>query len=357
MTAFNQSIANQDALARAHLSENHFGFSPAVWPCVLGEQGRMNLYPDPESRAVREAIASFYDVDADMVAVANGMDEIILMTALAFLGEGVPAVTSSATFPGYLNSASVGRAEIRTAPLDGYRVPTSAMGALCRERRSVAFVCNPHNPTGTLADADGIADLVRAAAETGSLPVFDEAYAEFAGPAFASAIPLVRGGERALVTRTFSKAYGLAGFRIGYAIGRPEDIARVRALQSALPFAVNRLAQAAAICALRDQAFLASVVTRTQEAKAHFCSEMGRLGIEYVPSHTNFVALRIEESRLMAARLHGDFGILVRETTPFGLPSHVRVSMASGAPLNTLIASIATVHRGLLSPPSLEDAS
>lgn len=351
MTVFNQGGAHHDSLTRAHLSENHFKASPAVAAVLERERARMHLYPDPECRALREAIARFYSIDVDMVTVGNGTDELILLTSLAFLRSGDAAVMAASTFPGYATASAIAGAELTRLPLDGYRSPVAAMIERCQHQRCLVFLCNPHNPTGTATDLVGVTALVHGARETGSLPIFDEAYAEFgelgelAGAGSASAIPLIREGKRALVMRTFSKAYGLAGFRVGYTIGRPEDIARIRQVQAALPFAVNRLAQAVALAALADQPFLADVVAKTARAKASFYAEMDAAGFRYQRSHTNFVLIDVGgDSKAIAARLLQDAGILVRDAGLFGLASHLRVSMLEDDSQAVLISALRQAH-------------
>lgn len=348
MTVFNQGGAHHDSLTRAHLSENHFKASPSVAAVLERERARMHLYPDPECRALREAIARFYSVDVDMVTVGNGTDELILLTALAFLRSGDAAVVAASTFPGYATASAIAGAEIIRLPLDGYRSPVTAMIERCQQRRCLVFLCNPHNPTGTATDLAGVTALVNGARETGSLPIFDEAYAEFGeldGAEPASAIPLIREGKRALVMRTFSKAYGLAGFRVGYTIGRPEDIARLRQVQAALPFAVNRLAQAVALAALADQPFLAGVVAKTARAKAAFYAEMDAAGFRYQRSHTNFVLIDVGgDSKAIAGRLLQDAGVLVRDAGLFGLASHLRVSMLEDDSQASLVSALRQAH-------------
>jgi histidinol-phosphate aminotransferase len=357
MSVFNQGGAHHDSLTRAHLSENHFKASPAVAEVLERERPRMHLYPDPECRALREALARFYSIDVDMVTVGNGTDELILVTALAFLRSGDAAVMAASTFPGYATSSAIAGAAISRLALDGYRSPIAAMIERCQQQPCVVFLCNPHNPTGTATDLAAVTALVNSARETGSLPIIDEAYAEFAesagpgGAEFASAIPLIRQGGRALVMRTFSKAYGLAGFRVGYTIGRPEDIARIRQVQAALPFAVNRLAQAVALAALADQPFLSEVVARTVRAKASFYAEMEAAGLGVQRSHTNFVLLRIGgDSKSIAGRLLQDSGILVRDAGLFGLPSHLRVSMLEADSQALLVSAIRRAHAAEAAP-------
>lgn len=324
MSVYNQSYSDHD-LIRAHINENHFVFSSRIFECL--KHMPMNLYPDPGSLEIKEKIASFHGVDQDMVAVANGTDEIILMIALAFLKPPVKALIAQSTFPGYLTSARACGAEYKLFALDNYKHPVKEMGAFCQKHESVAFLCNPHNPTGTLILEEQITWLIEQAQHTNSLVVIDEAYGEFAGKDFSSAIAFVRNNKRIIATRTFSKAYGLAGFRIGYAIGQAKDIAAIRAAQCCVPFCVNRLAQEIAPRALLDQDFLAQVVKKTNDAKESFYEYLESRNIEYVKSYSNSVLIKVKNSSKFATILQKDFGILVRDTSPFGLADHIRITM------------------------------
>lgn len=341
MTVYNQSVPDQDLFIRAHINENHFGFSPMVFENL--KLMRMNLYPDPGSLEIRKKIASFHGVDPDMVAVGNGTDEIILMIALAFLKPSIKALLVTSSFPGYLTSARACRAEHCLVTLNSYKNPVEEIGVFCREHKSVVFLCNPHNPTGTLMSEEQISWLIDQAQHSESLVVIDEAYGEFAGQDFSSAIAFVRKNKGIIATRTFSKAYGLAGFRIGYAIGQPEDIAAIRAAQCTLPFCVNRLAQAVAPMALQDQGFLAHVIKQTNDAKACFYEYLDSRNIQHVKSYSNSVLIKVKDSVNFSAILQKDFGILVRDTSPFGLHDHVRITMCLAQDMKKINSAIDSI--------------
>ncbi len=345
LTGLNAGVANQDALTRMHLSESHHGCSPAVWPGLAAEAERLRFYPEPDCRRIRERIAEHHGVTLEEVVVGNGTDELILMASLAFLDGGLGAVGSSATFPGYLMSAALARTPLREVPLDGYRIPLEGIAAACEEAPAVAFLCNPHNPAGTAAGASELERFFGRVQAQGTLVLVDEAYAEFAGEAFASTLPLVQAGHRAIVLRTFSKAYGLAGLRIGYAIGPSGDIARMLRVKASQPFSVNRLAQAAAAIALEDQAFLRHVVSETRRAKQMFCEGMDRIGVPWIPSETNFVLIRVPDSKDVCGRLHRDHGVLCRDAGLFGLSGHVRVSMGRVEQMAPVLAAITEILR------------
>lgn len=358
MNALNPSIADADALTRLHLSENHLGFSPTVWPGVERELALFRFYPDPECRELRARLAAFYGVSTDHIAVGNGTDELLMQLALSAIGHGAKAVISASTFPGYAVSSRLAGALVHEVPLAGYEVDLPAMVAACRAGARAAFLCNPHNPTGTAVTREELSRFLAALATTDTLAIVDEAYAEFAGPSFPSAIPLVAQGARAIVLRTFSKAYGLAGFRVGYAIGPVDVIRRLNETRMALPFSVNRVAQIAARYALEDQAHLENVVRETLQVRSDFCAFLEAKGLGVTPSHTNFVLVRVPgDSRGFATRLHRDAGVLVRDTTAFGLPSHLRISPGTKETLARVSGAIDGVLASQAQRPEATESS
>lgn len=346
--SFNKAVSGADDLCRLHLSENHYGIAPHVRAVVEEELTRIHYYPDPECGDLREAIAAHHGVTKDMVVVGNGTDEILLMIALAFLGGGDKVgLTSASTFPGYQVTTALVGGTPRHVPMQGYRNDASALAAACGPDVTAVFLCNPHNPTGTALTESELRQLLDAAEATGVLPIIDEAYAEFSDQPFASVIPSIREGGRALVMRTFSKSHGLAGFRVGYAVGSPELIAELLRIRSALPFSVNRLALAAAGAALRHPEFVDEVRANTQQVKAYFYEEMDRLGIEYIRSQTNFVLIRVPgDSGEWSRRLVEEHGILSRDTTAFGYPGHIRLSMGDRVRTEQAVHALSQLKAG-----------
>ncbi|HEU4963908.1 MAG TPA: histidinol-phosphate transaminase [Bacilli bacterium] len=346
--SFNASIAGADDLHRLHLSENHYGMSPAVREAIEEELQRIHLYPDPDCSTLREQLAAHYGVTADMVIVGNGTDEILLLTSMALLGPGKTSLTTDSTFPGYKVTTALSGGETRFVPMtEDYRMPAAQLANACRAGIDVVFLCNPHNPTGTMLSAAELCEVLTAASEAGVVPVLDEAYADFADQPFPSAIPYVREGLRGLVMRTFSKSHGLAGFRVGYAIGSPDLIAAVQRMRSALPFSVNRLAQTAALTALRHPDFVTEVRKRTQAVKRECYRRLEQLGLSYVPSQTNFVLVRVPgDSAEVSRRLVEEHQVLTRDTTAFGYPGHLRVSMGTQEQMAHFCDVLAQVLKG-----------
>ncbi|MER5887842.1 histidinol-phosphate transaminase [Streptomyces sp. NPDC001941] len=311
--------------ARLHLSENPYGPSPRA---LRAAQEALDpaVYPDPARSAPLAAIADRLGVAEDQVAVANGSDELVLLTALSLGDRTRPGATTAGTFPGYrvcLETAGRGCEEV---PLDGAHTDVRAVCA-AMERAGVVYLCHPHNPTGAALDREQLDLLVERAAVTGTPLVVDEAYAEFAPAGTPQLRDYLGSGAPLLSLRTFSKAYGLASLRVGYAVGSAELVARVRAAQGAVPFSVNSAGQAAAVAALADREHLDEVRRQNALRRAWFRTELTVRGRRSLPSTTNFVAVPVTDSAHAEALLARDHDILVRDAGRFGFTGHLRVSL------------------------------
>ncbi|MFE0132943.1 pyridoxal phosphate-dependent aminotransferase [Streptomyces sp. NPDC059037] len=340
-------IGREDHL-RLHLNENPYGAPPGAIAAVHSEaDNHLNCYPDSECRELLAALATHFDVPADMVAVGNGTDELVLLTSMTFLRPpGSSVAITETTFPGYLLSARSVGAEPRTVPLRDAAVPADGIAAALRDGVDLAWVCNPLNPTGTALSGPDITHLIDTAEETGAVLVLDEAYMDFAGPEHDVALAAVRSGRRVLVTRTFSKAWGLASVRVGVVMGPADLVSRIKETGSALPFNVTRSAQRAVLSALARPAYVDRVREANREARDLLCKSLESLGVEYVPSVTNFVFLATPKDHPdLAARLATEHRILVRDLTAFGLPGKLRISVGTRADVERLTTAMTEVLR------------
>ncbi|MFF8729553.1 pyridoxal phosphate-dependent aminotransferase [Streptomyces sp. NPDC015171] len=326
--SFNASVPGADDLVRLHLSESPYGASKAALRAAERELGRVNVYPDPERQELIRALAEHWDVSPDHIAVANGSDELVLATALTFGDRTRPGLVTDGTFPGYRTCLDLIGRGCTAVPLNGTALDADAFAARLPEH-GIGYLCNPHNPSGAAHTRAELTALVDASGRSGVPLVFDEAYMEFAGPDVPQARELLDGDAPVVALRTFSKAYGLAALRIGYAVGRPALIAALRQTLRSLPFSVNRLAQAAALSALGDRDFLDGVRRTTAERRGWFTAELDRRGRAHLPSVTNFVAVAARDAGLAQDRLAADFGILVRNAGLFGFPGYLRTSLGT----------------------------
>ncbi|MFD7469875.1 aminotransferase class I/II-fold pyridoxal phosphate-dependent enzyme [Streptomyces tendae] len=323
---------NDDGILRLHCNENPYGPPDGVVEAAAAElRENCSLYPDSESAVLRSRLAAYYDVDESMVAVGNGADELVLLTALTFLGPGDAVLVTDSTFPGYAAAAALARAEVRGLPLSGHRVDVDALTAgLTQDGVRLAFVCNPHNPTGTVLDPAAVEHIIDRAEAAGVIPVFDEAYMEYASPEYEYAVAAVRAGRRLIVLRTFSKLWGLASLRAGYALGPKDLVARIAATHRSVPFSVNRVAHRAAAAALDHPEHVELNRTRNAEARELLYSALESAGVGYVASQTNFVLVEAPGGGAeLAGRLAGNHGIATRDLDIFGLPGHIRVTVGT----------------------------
>ncbi|MFJ6834158.1 pyridoxal phosphate-dependent aminotransferase [Streptomyces sp. NPDC091209] len=323
---------------RLHLSESPYGPSPHALRAAHEAIDATGVYPDPTRAAPAGAIAELLGVRADEVAVANGSDELVLLSALSLGDRQRPGVTTAGTFPGYrICLENVGRG-CREVPSPDVAALADALGTA-----GIAYVCNPHNPTGGVLDRGAFDLLVERAGATGTPLVVDEAYLDFAPPGTPQVLDYLDSGAPVLALRTFSKAHGLAGLRIGYAVGRADLVARLRDVQGTMPFSVNRAAQAAAVAALADRGHLERVRRDNAVARERFRAGLAARGRPALPSVTNFLAVPVSDSAAAERLLEQDHGILVRDAGRFGLAGHLRISVGEAPQQRRLLDALDAV--------------
>ena len=311
-------------------NENPEAPAPKAVAAMRAALTELNSYPDGESYRLRWALARHLGVAPEQVAVANGADGLIMETCMAYLDQGDEVIVSRSSFPVYDVYAQAMRARMVKTPLRGYGLDLEAMAAAVTPRTKLAFVCNPNNPTGTMVSAAEVDDFLRAVPDE-VLVVLDEAYYDFVGsPDYPESLKYLHAGRgNVMVLRTYSKVYGLAGIRLGYAIADPDVIAPIHKIRQ--PFAVNLLAQAAGIAALEDEEYLQRSVAANAAGRAYLYGEFERLGLFFVESHTNFVLVRVgpqaaEVQRELLAR-----GVIVRPCGGYELPEFLRITVGTSA--------------------------
>lgn len=324
--AFN--LSDIDVKHRLHLNENPSNDLWEHWSALADEFKRASIYPDPASTKLREKLGLIYGISPKSILVSNGTDEIILFLALTYLTKGGSSIISESTFPGYESATRIVGGECIKVPLKDMHCSVEAYSAGVDGSTRLAFLCNPHNPTGTILPKHSVLKFVRSMNEHGVVPVVDEAYIQFAGEAENSIVTDISDGLNAIVLRTFSKAYGLAGFRIGYAIAPDHLIAHLEATATVLPFRVNRFALRMAAEVLETQ----EVTKATQNVRRLVRTAMEGLtdaGIDVLPSSTNFICFkpRIPSEEFLS--LTSSASGRVRDCSAFGLPGWIRASIAT----------------------------
>jgi len=309
-------------------NENPLGMPASARAALAAAAESLARYPDPNGFDLKSALAGRYDVPMDWITLGNGSNDILEIAALALLEPGTSAVYAEHAFTVYRLATQARGARHIMVPARDYGHDLDAMAAAIAPDTRLLFIANPNNPTGTfLPGAQIEAFLARVHAEHGErvTVVLDEAYNEYLDPGLRfDSVALVRRHPNLIVSRTFSKAYGLAGLRVGYALAQPvltDLLNRVRQ-----PFNVNTLAQAAAIAALHDTAFLEQAYATNKAGKAQLCEAFERLGLQFVPSYGNFVLVRVGD----AGRINRELlkrGVIVRPVAGDGLPEWLRVSI------------------------------
>ena len=304
----------------------------------------VHRYPDAGQYDLKHALATRHRLTTDEILLGNGSSELIDLLVRTFVGPDSHVLTSEGTFIAYkMSTEALGR-DYRTVPLTadlGHDLD-ALVEALTPETKLV-FVANPNNPTGTLLDADALTRFVTAMdAKMGANPpllVLDEAYYEFIDPALApDTLTLLANRPRTVLLRTFSKAYGLAGIRCGYALTSNEVAGHVEKVRS--PFNVGSLAQCAAVAALEDDLFLARTAANNQRNRAALASALSDRGFTVHPSHTNFLLVNLgrEAKPVFDALLAR--GIITRPMGVYGMATSLRFTVGTAEQNRQLLTAI-----------------
>ena len=331
----------QDVIKLAS-NENPLGASPKALAAMEKALRGLNLYPDGQSYYLCQAIADHLDVEPEQVVVGNGADGVIVQTCLAYLDEESEVIVSRSSFPVYDIYTHVMRAKLVKTPLKNFGLDLEAMAEAINERTKLIFVCNPNNPTGMIVTQSQVAAFMERVPDH-VLVIFDEAYCELVNSdEYPDTLPYVREQRgNVMVMRTFSKIYGLAGVRLGYAIAVPEIIAPLNQVKE--PFAVNSLAQAAGIAALEDEEFLQATVKANHEGRLYLYREFDRLGLRYLESHANFVPVEIGPQAAAVQQRLLESGVIVRPCTAYDLQDWLRITVGSEAQNARLIRTLEDV--------------
>jgi len=309
-------------------NENPLGCSPKATEAVRRWAENMALYPDGSCLELCEVLSSKLNVSQDQLLFGAGSDQIVEMIAQAYINPGDEAIMPIPSFPRY---------ETVTRIMDGnpieiklnrdYRLDLHAYIGSITPRTRILWVCNPNNPTGTIITSDEQQEFLKRVPES-ILVVLDEAYYEYAkSDNYPDSIRLLDSYPNVIILRTFSKAYGLAGLRVGYAISSSRIISNLNKVRA--PFNVNSAAQAAALAAINDDEFLNLSVVNNRAGKLYLYEAFSALGLSYIPTHANFVMINLNrDSSEVFNTLLGE-GIIVRPGIPFGMPSWIRLTIGT----------------------------
>lgn len=318
--------------------------SPGAVEAARAVLSDARLYPDPDWRELREAIAGVHGLDPASILCGCGSMELIGALAAAYLGPANRALTTSYGYLFFRTATRLAGAEIDLAPEAGLTVDIDALLGEVRPDTRVVFVANPGNPTGTRITR---ADLLRLRDRLPGdvLLVIDEAYGEFADAPGEAMFDLAARGDT-VVLRTFSKAYGLAGMRVGWGVFPPEIAAQLRKILN--PNNISAASQAAATAAMRDQAYMRKVRSETAARRDRFAAQMRGLGLGVPESHANFALLRFASPNAASAAGQAlrDEGILMRAMGGYGLADCLRATIGAEEDMQLARDILATRSNG-----------
>lgn len=322
-------------------NENPLGPSTRAITAIKAALPELNRYPDGASYELRRRIADRHGLTPDRIFAASGSVEVINLLAFLFLRPGLNSVFSDHSFAIYPLATAAAGGSAKVAPTsDGYSHDLDAIASLIDENTRLVFLGNPNNPTGTIyRRAEWKRFLARVPDNV--VIVADEAYFEFVrDPEYPDSLE-DHDGRRLIVTlRTFSKIFGLAGLRAGYAVARPEIIRMLNNVRQ--PFNVTSLAQIAVIAAMEDKAHIAETLRVNAEGMDYLEKEFRRLGISFVPSHANFILADVGDGQAVYDQLLRR-GVIVRPMKGYGYPRHVRISIGLPEENRKLVAALEAI--------------
>ena len=272
-------------------NENPYGCSPTVLDAISSSIPSFAIYPDGAASELRERVAQHVKIEKDQLIFSSGLDELIQMISRAILSSGTNTVMASGTFPQYRHHAVIENAEVREVPLKNGSHDLTEMAERVDENTKIIWICNPNNPTGTYVNQEDLERFLERVPKH-ALVVLDEAYYEYVtAEDYPQTIPLLRQYENLFILRTFSKAYGLAAFRIGYGMGSASLVKQLEVAR--LPFNTSTLAQTAAIAALDDFQFVEKSIIHNANELEKYYRFFDQYQISYYPSQGNFIFINI----------------------------------------------------------------
>ena len=310
-------------------NENPLGPSPKAVEAIQKELAQLSYYPEGDAPNLKQALAAHLGVERKEVVVGNGSNEILELIVRTFATPAHHAVYSVHAFLVYPLVLTAARVPFTAVPMKDMTHDLVAMKAAITDKTRIVFIANPNNPTGTYNTAEELERFLTGLPED-LIVALDEAYFEYGdAPDYPDGLKFRSLHQNLIVLRTFSKCHGLAGLRVGYGIARPELINYLNRVRQ--PFNSNRLAQVGAEAALGDTEYIRFSVSENKRERSSLSAELGKRGLEYLPSQTNFILVKLPHpgSKVTQAMLHE--GVIIRAMDGYGLPDHVRVTVGTAA--------------------------
>jgi histidinol-phosphate aminotransferase len=326
-------------------NENPFGPSPKALEAMRAAMPVANLYPDNDVSQLRLRLAEMYGLRPEQTVVDNGSTALLGVISRTLLRPGLNAITSERSFIVYPIAVKAAGGRLITTPMKNDAFDLDVMAAAIDADTRIIFIANPNNPTGTIIDAAHMDAFLRKLPEH-VIVVLDEAYCDFAtdfaaarGVEYSHSIDYVREERNVVVLRTFSKAHGLAGIRVGYGLGPAVLMQYFQRMRTT--FSVSALAEAAALAALDDQEHFRKTVANNRRGAEVLMSKLSDLGYRSIPTFANFIFFETgEDAAALSKRMQAE-GVIVRPLGPWGIPTAIRVTIGTPEQNEMFIAALA----------------
>lgn len=338
-------LGDPEGIIKLASNENALGPSPSAIAAMQNAAAQMHIYPDGDNFQLRKALSKKISIPGNQIFIGHGSNEILQLLAHVFLDRDSNVVVSDHAFVVYRLVAALYESPVISVPMTDFRHDLTAMRNAINEKTRLVFISNPNNPTGTMVDGREIDAFMRDIPSTTAV-VFDEAYIELLPPDLQpDTVRYVRENKNVYVLRTFSKTYGLAGLRIGYALAPVEGVNLLHRVRQ--PFNVNAMAQAAAIAALQDDDFVLTTRNVLARGMKDVCQCFDELGLFYIPSVTNFVLVKVGNGKRVFEELQLR-RVIVRPVDVYQLPEYVRVTIGTEKENKRFIQAFREViHQGV----------
>lgn len=317
---------NRDDIIKLASNENPLGVSENVVKAIHQASDLLHFYPDSKNQKVKQALADKYQIDTNRITLGTGSEEIIRLLMMAFNRTNRHVLFPQFSFIAYKIIAQTLNMNWNEVPSPDYRLDLNALSHAASEQTALLFLANPNNPTGEYISENTLYRLLESIPRS-TILVIDEAYYEYAKatPDYPDTLSLQKEFPNLVILRTFSKIYGLAGLRIGYSIAcKPisDILKRVK-----LPFSVSSLSQTAALAVLKDHAFIEQSLAVNQEGREQLVSALKSMGLNPLPSITNFITVDMKEDTAALYQYMCEQGIILRTLHPYQMPNHLRISV------------------------------
>ncbi len=315
-----------DDIVKLASNENALGPSPHAIEAMVKQAAGVHIYPDGASYELRSLLAERFDVAFEQTAVGSGSSEIIELLCHSFLRPGAELIAAQYSFSMYPIMCKLFGAtyvEVPNKPAD-WTHDLQGMLAAITENTRLIFITNPTNPLGTMVQQEEM-DAFMAQVPDHVVVAFDEAYYDFADD-MPDSIKYIKQGKNCITLRTFSKAYGLAGLRAGYGIATAAIADLLNKART--PFNMNLMAQAACIAALKDEAHIATSIAMVKSGLQQYYTAFDEMGIEYIPSHTNFLMAKVGKGKEVFQRALAQ-GVILRDMDSYKLPEYIRITVGT----------------------------